>query len=99
MHSFKKMNVRRSGGDVPVFRVTGENEEREIEFLVSCYSHSWWMFRKKSAWIIPNKLTYNEYPAVISEFRINDKKTGETIGLKELGKAVGNAEHTTGYLL
>ncbi len=99
MHSFKKMRVKRSGGDVPVFRVTGENEGREIEFVVDCYSHSWWTFRKKSAGVIPNKLTYNEYPAVISEFRVMDKKTGRVVGLKELGKAVGNAEHTTGYLL
>jgi len=99
MHVFKEMTVKRSGGEIPTFRVTGESEDKEIEFTVDSYSHSWWTFKKMSARIIPNKLTYNEYPAVISDFRMRDKKTGKVTDLNMLGKSIGNVEHTTGYLL
>lgn len=96
-HAFGEMSVRRSGGKVPVFTVTGKDGSKEIKFDVKCYSHSWWAFRKKSAGLIPNRLVYNEYPAVISGFRMREGKN-ET-GLRDLGRGIGNAEHTTGYLL
>ncbi len=96
-HEFQNIKVKRVGGEVPEFIVSGENREEKISFTVSSYSHSSWTFKKKSLGIFPNKLVYNEYPAVISDLKLTTKKGNIT--LKDLGKAVGNAEHTTGFLL
>jgi len=98
IHSFKKIKVVREGGEVPNFHVTGENDIETIKFTVNCYANSWWTFKKKSLGFIPNKLTYNEYPATISNFIFKTNKTKKTLSQKELGKAIGNAEHTVGYL-
>ncbi len=99
MHEFDEMRIKKSGGDMPTFTISGENGHGKIKFTVSPYSHSSWTFRRKTLGIIPNKLVYNEYPAVISDMKLTDKKGGETITLEDLGKSVGNAEHTTGFLL
>ncbi len=98
MHEFDMMKVKRSGGALPTFRVTGENEHERIGFSVVSYAHSSWTFRKKSRGVIPNKLVYNEYPATITDLEIENKATGAKTTSKELGRAVGNAEHTTGML-
>ena len=98
VHKFDSIKVKRLGGVLPTFRVTGENEQEKINFSVVSYAHSSWTFRKKSRGVIPNKLVYNEYPATISDVEIEDKATGKKVTSKELGKAVGNAEHATGML-
>ncbi len=98
LHELKDVTVKRAGGEMPEFKVTGETKDAKASFTVKAYSHSSWTFRKKSLGFIPNKLVYNEYPAVIDDFEFVDKKTGKTLTSKELGKAIGNAEHTTGYL-
>ena len=99
MHTFDTINVKRKGGEVPSFDIESENENEKIRFTVQAYSHSSWTFRKKTLGVIPNKLVYNEYPATISEFEWQDTKTGKKLNLKDVGKAVGNAEHTTGLLI
>ena len=99
MHKFDNMSITSSGGDRPVFTISGETEDEKIDFSVASYSHSSWTFRKRVLGIIPNRLVYNEYPAVISSLRLTNKKTGDEITLKNLGRAVGNAEHTTGLLI
>jgi hypothetical protein len=99
MHKFSDMSVSRSDESTPTFTITGENKQEKIKFIVNSYSHSSWTFKKKFLKIIPNKLIYNEYPAVISDLKLTDKKTGKNIVLKDLGYSVGNAEHTTGFLL
>jgi hypothetical protein len=98
IHSFDQIKVVRKGGEVPDFYVTGQNEIEAIKFSVSSYAHSWWTFKKRSLGFIPNKLTYNEYPATITDFVYKNTKTGTKISKKELGKSIGNAEHTVGYL-
>jgi hypothetical protein len=97
-HKFVDMKVKKSGKKLPKFTVSGENASQKIRFTVEPYSHSSWTFRKKSLGFVPNKLVYNEYPAVISAFELDDKKTGKKTVLGDLGKSVGNAEHTTGLL-
>lgn len=99
MHELNDVDVRRSGGKIPTFKVTGETGDKKIAFTVSAYAHSSWTFKKKSLGFIPNKLVYNEYPAVVSDLKFLDRKTGKKLTEKDLGKSVGNAEHTTGYLL
>jgi hypothetical protein len=36
---------------------------------------------------------------VVEEFEFFDKTKNKKITSKDVGKAIGNAEHTTGYLL
>jgi hypothetical protein len=98
MHEFGSINVKRTGKTLPVFRVTGENEHERISFSVVSYAHSEWTFRNKSWGVVPSKLVYNEYPAAITDIEIEDKATRAKLTSKELGKAVGNAEHATGML-
>ena len=99
VHRFDAMEVKRSGGDLPAFEVSGASGDERIRFIVNPYSHSSWTFRKRVLGFIPNRLVYNEYPAVISLFEFANRKTGKRIALEDLGMAVGNAEHTTGLLL
>ena len=99
LHEFTDLNVTASGETMPTFTVSGENKHEKINFIVNSYSHSSWTFRRRVLGIIANKLTYNEYPAIISDLKLANKKTGETISSEEFGKSVGNAEHTTGVLL
>ncbi|MFH1470826.1 MAG: hypothetical protein ABIF01_03695 [Candidatus Micrarchaeota archaeon] len=96
-HSFKSIRVKRSVGETPTFTVSGENNGERISFKVDSYSQSSWTFKKKTLGILPNTLVYNEYPAVISEFELEGN--GKKLTLKELGKGIGNAEHSTGFLL
>jgi len=98
MHTFKKMKLKKSGKDMPIFEVSGENDVEKIKFTVNAYSHSSWTFKKKFFGILPNKLVYNEYPATVSDFELVHKKTGESIALEDLGKSVSNAEHGTGLM-
>jgi hypothetical protein len=98
VHEFADIQIEKSG-KLPTFIVSGENGHEKINFTVQSYSHSSWTFRKKTLGIIPNKLIYNEYPAVISDLSLTNRRTGEENVLEDFGKSVGNAEHTTGFLL
>ena len=98
-HRLYLTNIQRSGKNTPIFTVSGRNDYAEIQFIVKSYSHSFWEFRKKILGIIPNKLTYNEYPAIISDLKFSNNKTGEKLDIGDLGKSVGNAEHSIGFLL
>jgi hypothetical protein len=99
VHEIDDIRVRRVDAKYPDFVVSGENEKERIEFTVDCYSHSSWTFRKNVLGFIPNKLVYNEYPARIRNLRLEDKESGKVLTCEDLGEAVGNAEHTTGFLL
>ncbi|MFH1229397.1 MAG: hypothetical protein V1678_03155 [Candidatus Aenigmatarchaeota archaeon] len=99
VHSFDNARVKMIGGTNPEFRVHGESESELINFSVKAYSQTAWRFRKKSLGIIPNTLTYNEYPSVVSSFTLKDKASGKSIVLKDLGKSVGNSEYGEGFLL
>lgn len=98
LREFHKIKVKRLRGKMPVFCVSGEAPGESIRFTVTPYSHSSWTFKKKSLRLVPNKLVYNEYPAVLSDFEYVDEAGNCTKTLEELGPAVGNAEHATGYL-
>ena len=99
-HEFEKVSVDMDeSGDLPLFHVSAENNDgsKEINFTVKPYSKASWKFEKKIAKVIPNKLTYREYPAKISSLELIDKE--KRITLEDLGSSVGNAEYTTGFLL
>jgi hypothetical protein len=99
LHDFDKINVKRiERKDFPAFLVNAENDTEKISFMVDTYEHSSWTFKKKSIGVIPNKLAYNEYPGRLAGFEFIDKNKGNVWTLKELGKAYGNSEHSTGFL-
>ncbi|MFQ5975070.1 MAG: hypothetical protein ACE5J5_01965, partial [Candidatus Hydrothermarchaeales archaeon] len=98
VYSLGNMKIKKSGKVTPTFTVSAENKDEKIDFTVNAYSHSSWTFKGKPLGFIPTKLVYNEYPAVISDFIFKNKKTGEKITSEDLGKSMGNAEHTTGVL-
>lgn len=99
LHNFKNIKVTRLKLNLPVFKVKASNARETIKFTVYPYSHSFWEFTKNNSKRAPNHLVYNEYPAVLSDFELATKKTKIRLTLKDLGKAVGNAEHATGYLI
>lgn len=98
MHHFSEINIKRTGGHIPAFRIRGENDAERINFSVVSYAHSSWTFRKRSRGVIPNKLVYNEYPSTINDLELTSKTNRTITTSKELGRGVGNAEHTTGFL-
>lgn len=103
-HHFNDIKVDiEKRGKLPLFHVSAESESNEedkrINFTVKPYSKSSWKFKKKIAKIIPNKLTYREYPAEISELELVNRKKDRKVTLDDLGKSIGNAEYTTGMLL
>ncbi len=98
LYKFKKMSVKRIEGKLPVFEVSGENDNEKISFRVNPYSHSSWTFKRKVLGLLPTNMIYNEYPSTISDLFLTDK-TGKNLLIKGLGNSVGNAEHATGMLL
>lgn len=98
LHRFFDIRVTRAGeSETPTFEIEARDGEKKLSFHVDAYAHSSWTFKKKALGILPNTLIYNEYPATVSNFRFqngNEVVTGD-----EFGASVGNAEHTTGFLL
>jgi len=99
LHEFSEINVKLSAHGMPVFTIKGENKNERINFTINTHSFYSWILKRKVLGFIPNKLVYREYPAFVSDFKFTNKKTGENINLENLGKSVGNVEHTTGFLL
>jgi hypothetical protein len=97
LHEFKDIKVKRVGKKQPVFYINGENEKERVSYEVHSYEHSSWTFDKPFlGWT--HTLVYNEYPANVRNFRLENKETGEILSQEKLGKAIGNAEHTIGFL-
>lgn len=99
MHRLSDLKIKRAGRELPTFIARAENKDEIIEFTVTAYSHSPWIFKRKALEIVPTKLNYNEYPATITRLTFTNKRTGERMTMDDLGTSMGNAEHTTGLLL
>ncbi|MFH1391168.1 MAG: hypothetical protein ABIH20_02540 [Candidatus Diapherotrites archaeon] len=95
----KSIKGNKNSIDQPVFIVKGENKYEKISFDVDCYSKAHWEFEKKSFGFLKTKLRYNEYPAKIKNFVLQDKKGNTLTTSKEIGEGIGNAEHTWGILI
>ena len=100
LHALKDIKIKKERTkDYPIFHVSGQDERVEISFEVHTYTHSSWVFRKRMFGKGPKtKLDYGEYPAIIENFVMTDKKSGLSIDQSALGRGVGNAEHTRGIL-
>ncbi len=97
-HKFKDISIERQEGDLPKFKLKGKSGKKKIRFTVEPYSHSSWTFVSTPLGLTDTELVYNEYPAKISDLVFEDGN-GTKITSKDLGTAIGNAEHTTGFLL
>ncbi|PIN84839.1 MAG: hypothetical protein COV47_05345 [Candidatus Diapherotrites archaeon CG11_big_fil_rev_8_21_14_0_20_37_9] len=95
----KKITSKKNSKGFPIFFVFGENKFKKISFEVDCYSDAFWEFEKKAFGLLNTKLRYNEYPSKIKNFKVTDKKEKIIVSTKELGEAVGNAEHSWGILI
>lgn len=98
-HRFSNLEINHVSDNYPLFEVKGENAREKIEFTVNSYTKSNWKFDKKVLNLVPNQLNYREYPAKIKKFKHKDKKTGKILTKEDMGSSIGNAEHTTGFLL
>lgn len=98
-HNFTDMDVRISKGRYPKFEVVGENQKEKMSFTAKAYAHSSWVFKEKIFGFMGNQLTYNEYPAIVTDLKLVNKKNGKETNLKQLGKNMGNIEHGTGSLI
>jgi hypothetical protein len=76
----------------PAFEITTDGADGKGRMLVESYASAAWKFRK-SKW---NRLDYNEYPALATEFSFKNN-SGEWT-LDDLGAGRGNSEHATGLL-
>lgn len=99
MHTFRNIGVRREKGSLPVFRVSASGGGEGISFTVSPYSHSYWGFSRGSSSGFLNRMVYNGYPSVLSDFCFTEKKAGARTTLNDLGGAVGYVEEADGCLL
>ncbi len=99
LHEFNDVSVKKINGSLPKFYVKAKDNEKTIEFMVETYSKTVWKFRKKKFGLIPLKFDYRQYPAILSSFKFKDLKSSLTFSEKDLGKGIGNAEHSTGILI
>jgi len=99
-HLFKRIKIKKKiAGKTPVFEVSAENNNSKISFTANCYSSAAWKFEKKFLGLTPMRLKYNEYPATITSFNLQNTQGKKIVSLKELGAGVGNVEHTWGLLV
>ncbi len=102
LHKMKNLKIKKKlKNGLPVFWVSGETKGEKINFKAEAYSDSWWKFRKKVFGILPVRSTFvwHEYPSVIRNFELTDKKTGKKITEKNIGLGIGNAEQSHGILI
>ena len=100
LHLFKNIKIKKQTNqkNQPVFKISGENKDTKISFTVDCYANAFWKFEKKFLGIVKMRLKYNEYPAQITQFNLQDKQGKTLAALKDLGTGIGNAEHSWGLL-
>jgi len=101
LHLFKNIKIKKETNEKnqPVFKISGKNKNTKIFFTIDCYSNAVWEFEKKFLKLFKTKLKYNEYPAKVTHFNLQDKQGKTLASLENLGKGIGNAEHSWGVLL
>ncbi len=100
-YDFEKIKIKKETNkqNQPVFKVSAENKDFKLLFTVDCYADAFWKFEKKFLGLIRMRLKYNEYPAKIIQFSLQDKQGNQLVTIKDLGIGIGNAEHSWGALI
>ncbi len=101
-YSFGKKNIKFSHdiqGNVPVFHIKGEDDEKRIHMVLKAYSRATWRFQQPRRFGLKSVLYYNEYPAILKEFLFEKKDGSLKVNKGELGNTHANFEHTWGKML
>ncbi len=101
LHNLKVGGVKKefSKDNLPIFNVEARDKQdtKRLKMRLEAYSRAYWRFEQKNT-IKSRIFFYNEYPVVMTDFYFEDKETGLKKRLEELGKVVGNCEHSWGRL-
>ncbi len=98
-HNFHDVKIINNGKSLRSFSIKGKNDKEEISFTTVPYASSRWTFKEKIAHILNEKLEYNEYLSTINDLVIVNSDTGKVItSSRDIGRATGNVEYTTGIL-
>jgi len=96
---YKVKNIRMSQeyvDDLPVFTLTGTQDDFEMELVIEAYSRACWIPQQPFLGIFNTRLFYNEYPSFVRSFRLT--KGDEVIREAGKGEFVGNTEHSWGIV-
>ncbi len=97
LHKIKKFKVeRRYVDDLPVFRLHGKEEGKELDLELTAYSRACWRIKQPLLGISSTILHYNEYPCWVTKFEFKDGD--KRIDLDDIGHTVGNCEHAWGIV-
>ncbi|MFQ6127538.1 MAG: hypothetical protein ACE5QW_01345 [Thermoplasmata archaeon] len=96
-HKIKNIAMsKRYENDLPVFTLRGREEDRSIEMVMKAYSRAHWKVKQPFLRFFCTYLYYNEYPVNVVKF---DFKCGfKRRTLSDLGRFVGNCEHSWGMV-
>ncbi|MFW6142379.1 MAG: hypothetical protein ACOC53_07455 [Candidatus Saliniplasma sp.] len=86
-------------GQLPVVKVIGEDSHKKLQLTLKAYSRAYWRFEQPRKYMMKSILFYNEYPAVVKEFKFSLKDKDLEVGKEDLGKTYSNFEHSWGKLL
>ncbi|MEM2899632.1 MAG: hypothetical protein QXT63_02465 [Thermoplasmata archaeon] len=101
LYNLKLGSVKKefSKDNLPIFLVEGHDKQNKVKLKMrlEAYSRAYWRFEQKNS-IKSRIFFYNEYPVVMTDFSFVDNETGLKKSLDDLGKVVGNCEHSWGRL-
>lgn len=85
--------------DLPVFYVTGKDEEKEMHIKIQAYARAYWRFQQPRRFGMRSILYYNEYPSEVDEFSFRKLDGSLTVRREDLGHMGCNIEHSWGKLI
>ncbi|MFO7618633.1 MAG: hypothetical protein R6W91_03125 [Thermoplasmata archaeon] len=84
---------------LPAFEITGKDNEKEFFLRLKAYTRAYWRFQQPRKMGMKSILYYNEYPAIVDEFRFRKLDGSLEVGKKNLGFTACNFEHSWGKLI
>ncbi|MHA2407423.1 MAG: hypothetical protein ACXACA_03520 [Candidatus Ranarchaeia archaeon] len=100
VESFKKARVYKSFKEngLPIFKFHWTRPDGgNLSFTLDTYARSLFSLRTKAfGTLLKTTLNYNEYPCTVTQFEMKIPK--RKISKKDLGKGLGNCEHSWGIL-
>lgn len=100
-YNFSKKDIKiehEFHGDIPIFKVKGEDEEKTMSLQLRAYSRAHWRFEQRRKLGMKSILYYNEYPATLEKFEFRLKDGSLKVDKKDLGKTCSNFEHSWGKM-
>jgi hypothetical protein len=102
LHTLKEFKLRHhyeKGSDLPIFVGVAEGPTARVSLTLKTYSRAYWRFQQKHlGGLVKSILYYNEYPAELTAFEFEDKRSGRKITREDLGFVAANCEQTWGKL-